>query len=152
MTIPELRLFTRNNINNGFLSLMRVLSIFLSAMMLFVFPGCTESSPYRQQLLCLRQLNRLPHLSLTKRITHQQQSTRQRELWNQLLHDLGRRQDTDIRRLSDFIQGLKEKQPPTGEKTGIWDKPFMPAAIPCCRETESAEKEYFKSHYAPHRK
>ena len=45
MTIPELRLFTRNNINNGFLSLMRVLSIFLSAMMLFVFPGCTESSP-----------------------------------------------------------------------------------------------------------
>ena len=45
MTIPELRLFTRNNINNGFLSLMRVLSILLSAMMLFVFPGCTESSP-----------------------------------------------------------------------------------------------------------
>ena len=58
----------------------------------------------------------------------------------------------DIRRLSDFIQGLKEKQPPTGEKTGIWDKPFMPAAIPCGRETEAAEKEYFKSHYAPHRK
>lgn len=45
MTIPEPRLFTRNNINNGFLSLMRVLSILLSAMMLFVFPGCTESSP-----------------------------------------------------------------------------------------------------------
>ena len=105
------------------------------------FPDALRAALYRQQLLCLRQLNRLPHLSLTKRITHQQQSTRQRELWNRLLHDLGRRQDMDIRRLSDFIQGLKEKQPPTGEKQAYGISPL------CLRQSLAAEKQSRQKKY-----
>ena len=58
----------------------------------------------------------------------------------------------DIFRMKNKEKTAKTRIIELEQKTYILDKPFMPAAIPCCRETESAEKEYFKSHYAPHRK